>query len=723
MTRPETVPPVANAQPLARSWPDPSVVPGDEARLDVPRRGHVLTTVAEAYGSPIREAVGRLADLLAGENCADARAVLLPPPRGSAAPGVARSDAELSAWTIVSAWVVGVATQALPPTSGPADAATWFLPEQEAGRLAGMLRSPAVREAERGLWRSADPRAYFELLPYILDPHGIGSRLSVRRDPGTLAARRRKRADGVFYTSADVAEYMMEGCLDSLADSAKAPVVFDPACGTGVFLRAALKGLRRRFKGESAFSLASGCLFGADIDPWSAPASAFVLLADILAADGKAHGSPADTWRRLRLNLACMDTLLIDPATGGTRGTGMEEGAGGRLSITELFPQLGEPPVVIVGNPPYADLGSRPDFETLGRTFRTLTTAPRAGSEIYVAFIEQLTRLAAGDRCAASLVLPISVACNGGPQFEAARKLIQETAGRWRFAFFDREPQALFGEDVKTRNTILFWSRDRTDTHAALASGPLHKWRGDRRAEMFRNIRFTGFEGDIRKGIPRIDGQSQAAALQALNARWYHLGQAVHSVGRSCLAETWGADDRTVFVGATAYNFLNVFLRPPTPMDLADGPALSENPLHAVRCASAEDALAVYGILASHLAYWWWRIHGDGFHVTRRFVVEFPFGLDALSGACADGLRESGAALWSVVKDDPVLSLNRGRTSLAYPPNGHDGIRRRMDEALVSIAGLERRFVDELQQFTARTVAAEFRGHGHRNADRGPDAP
>lgn len=730
MTRQTTTSPAAPAPHLARNWSDPSALMDDETRLDVPRRGHVLTTAAEGYGAPVREAVRRLAVLPADESCEEAMAVLLPPPRRPAAPGVVRSDAELSAWTVVSAWVVGVATRALPPTAGLADAMTWFFPARDAGRLSEVLCSPAVREAEHCLWKSADPRAYFELLPYILDPHGIGSRLSVRRDPGTLAARQKKRADGVFYTSADVAEYMVKGCLNSIANGAEAPpTVFDPACGTGVFLRAALKGLRRRCSGASAFSLASECLFGADIDPWSAPASAFVLLADILSADGETPGCPAETWRRLRLNIACADTLLIDPAArapssaGAKVGAGMERSADGRLPITELFPQLGAAPAIIVGNPPYADIGSRPDLEELGRVFSTLTTAPRAGSEIYVAFIEQLTRLADRDVCAASLVLPISIACNSGPQFEAARKLIQETAGRWRFAFFDREPQALFGEDVKTRNAILFWSRSRTETHATLSSGPLHKWRGDRRAEMFKNIRFTNFEGDIRRGIPRIDGRGQATALQALNARWYRLGQAVHGVGRSCLAETWDADDRTVFVGATAYNFLNVFLRPPT-TNLADGPALSENPLHAVRCASAEDALAVYGMLASRLAYWWWRIHGDGFHVTRRFVVEFPFGLDGIEGACAEGLRESGAALWSAVKDEPVVSLNRGRRSFAYSPGGHDDIRTRMDKALISLAGLDSRFVDELQQFTARTVAAEFRGHEHhRSAGRAVGAP
>ena len=121
-----------------------------------------------------------------------------------------------------------------------------------------------------------------------------------------------KRAAGVFYTPADVAEYMVNGCLDSL-DSESAPIVYDPACGTGVFLRVALRELKRRYKEKDLFSLASECLFGTDVAPWSLDASAFLLLADILVSEAGQKEIPAELWCRLRLNLKCIDTLLVDP--------------------------------------------------------------------------------------------------------------------------------------------------------------------------------------------------------------------------------------------------------------------------------------------------------------------------------------------------------------------------------------------------------------------------
>jgi hypothetical protein len=182
----------------------------------------------------------------------------------------------------------------------------------------------------------------------------------------------------------------------------------------------------------------------------------------------------------------------------------------------------------------------------------------------------------------------------------------------------------------------------------------------------------------------------------------------VHSIERINLAEAPSADTRTVFVGPTAYNFLNVFVRPERGL-LHGVEALSEHPLHAIRCSSKRDAFAVFAILSSHFAYWWWHTHGDGFHVSRRFLAELPFGLGAFAAPVKDVLEERGAELWSAIKKNPIRSLNRGRTSIAYTPNGHDDIRRKIDQALANLAGLDETFVDELEQFTSRTVAARLR--------------
>ena len=614
----------------------------------------------------------------------------------------------MAGWAIVSIWVVGVAAKALTPAASLAEAEQWFFGGYASERLTRLPSDHALRKAEAALRAQADASAYLELLPYVLDPHGPGSRLSVRRDATTHSARKRKRAEGVFYTPADVAEYMVGDCLGALGPGSP-PTVFDPACGTGVFLRAALQGIRRRHPETDALSLASGCLFGADIDPWPLDAAAFVLLGDSWGAHEGQCAAPAEAWRRLRMNLACVDSLCIDPVEGIPHREGKHirndvDGAG-RICMSQLFPALERGPTVILGNPPYADLGRRSDLAELGRAYETLAVRPHPNAEIYLPFIEQMIRLADQEICSGALVLPLSVACNVGPQFFTARELISKTRGRWRFAFFDREPHALFGEDVKTRNAIMLWSKTPSDRRPILSTGPLRKWRGDSRAAMFRSLGFTVVDSDIRAGIPKIEGECQAAALRKLSMRWGRLEQVVQSIRRIHLAEIPDADERTVFVGPTAYNFLNVFLRPRQGL-LPGSQVLSEHPLHAVRCASKADALAVFSILSSHLAYWWWHTHGDGFHVSRRFIADLPFGVEEFAEIVSGALSKHGTELWSAIEAKPIISLNRGRTSLAYTPNGHDEIRRGIDQVLAELAGLEGSFVDELQQFTARTVAA-----------------
>jgi hypothetical protein len=373
---------------------------------------------------------------------------------------------------------------------------------------------------------------------------------------------------------------------------------------------------------------------------------------------------------------------------------------------------------VILGNPPYSDLGPRSDLTELGRVYRTLAVKPSRNAEIYLPFIEQMIRLGDQETCSGALVVPLSIACNVGPQFSRTRELISQTRGQWRFAFFDREPHALFGEDVKTRNAIILWSRGPADRTSVVATGPLQRWRGDSRAAMLESIKFTQVDGRIGGGIPKIEGDLQASALRSLSMRWSRLEQAVHGIGRSNLGEMPSADDKTVFVGPTAYNFLNVFFSPGHRL-LHAGQVLSEHPLHAVRCCSREDAFIVFAILSSHLAYWWWHAHGDAFHVSRRFLAELPFGLEAFTAPVSDVLADSGAELWSAIKSKPIISLNRGRTSVAFAPNGQDDIRSKIDRVLADLAALEPALVHELQQFTARTVAATPRRHAITDAEEG----
>jgi hypothetical protein len=727
-------------------------------RLSVPGPGRTVSAEVEERAAHVRKAVHFLEPEFRSRRAEEDFSWIFAPrwEGGHASP----ADEPLSlraAWSLVNVWLLGRLTKAIELSANFLDGEAWFAGNHrlELPSLARHIQADAAGRALRSLSRLSFDADLLELLPYVLELHGPGSRLSVMRDPTTRTAREAKRKSGIFYTPADVAEYMATGVLAG-RESPGHLRFLDPSCGTGVYFVALLKTVsqhRQNGKPFDRLAFATCSFYGFDISTLAVESSAFVLLHHCLADAKRRSVSPWAAWHALRLNLAATDALKLQAGT--TRGAYTEAAAhrqalrdrlldssGGevRPSIEHLpaggqqptlfgllsaepgfpclgaiFPEAEEGFDVMIGNPPYADLGQRDDLHIIEREYSSLREGQPTSANLFPLFIEMMWRVTRPGHNTSAVVVPLSIAYHQGPQYKACRHAMASHGGRWRCAFFDREPHALFGEDVKTRNAILFRSELPADpprqSTSLFETGPLRKWTSRTRDQLFSSITFTPLQRvNLDEGLPKLCGPEQATAYSALVARLDSL-RTICDRCRTCQPReaTLTADCPRVFVASTAYNFLNVFRS--ITQDPESRHPLSENTVHCLEFTKEETAEIAFAILSSRLTFWLWHVQCDGFHVGAWFIQNLPFGRASFNSEQTDSLQKVGRSLWRELQRHRIVSLNRGKQTIAYRSLACEKERDAIDDILLDAAKLPKRFKSTLREYVKTVVVVDENDH------------
>jgi hypothetical protein len=586
--------------------------------------------------------------------------------------------ARRSAWALVGEWLVAASVQAPCVGQGLAAAHEWFW--QGSGREAGA--APDVVVAIE-LGNAVELRA---LLPYLLDPMAAATRRDVLNAQSTDLERRTRKASGVYYTPGDVAYLMVERVLSSDAGTDD-DLWIDPAHGSGVFLRAAFCALGGRPE-------AADRIYGVDIDPFAAEAASFVLTAEDIARNPDG-GAPWERWHRFRRNLATGDALLIDTGASpdeptlcfDTRTDSIDGHPLGRFEpwrLQAVFPETaGRGFARVVANPPYARLQRGAAAVHVPQLH--VVTGRGAGADISPVFVELAANILS-EGGALAVVLPLSMVSSSRAPFPQLRKYLAEQRGWLEFLSFDRVPDALFGDDIKTRNAIVHLDRS---ARSALTVSPLYRWTSRTRETALADIpvvSVTGVAG-VPETIPKIGSEWERELLLACGTSRRYLE---HWQSRRCqmplerLTRTVeDVQSDVLALAPTAYNFLGV-MRDPF-RAVTDGHN-SQNGFSIIQLRSERDASAAYALLSSRLAFWLWHVNGDGFHVTstvhRRLPI--PWGEEER----IERLAELGDRLWKAALEGPVVSSNRGRTTVAYPTWPHTELIDQIDAEVGAYIGV-----------------------------------
>lgn len=575
--------------------------------------------------------------------------------------GFTLSDSDMarrSAWALIGEWLVAASLDVPCVSEGLAATHEWFW--RDSGRALGCVPDVAI-SLDIG---AVELRA---LLPYVLDPMAAATRRHVLNGQSSPRERQIRKATGVYYTPGDVAHLMVDRVRSHEGHAEGAERWLDPAHGSGVFLRAVFSALGRG-------SDAADRIYGVDLDPIAAETASFVLTAEDLAHNSS-NAAPWERWHRFRRNLATGDALLIDTLSFVPAMLSSEDAApldGHPLGSIEpwrlqtVFPETTESGFArVVANPPYAPLQRTAASSYIPRLHRV--TGRSARQDISPIFVELCSNILSDDG-ALAIVMPLSIVTSTRPPFPELRQHLADQPGLLELLSFDRAPDALFGDDIKTRNAIVHMNRRGCDD---LVTSPLYRWTSRNRANALGSIPIVSVAevSGVPETIPKVGTEWERELLQACG-NWRRYLADWHTRRRLLsleIATREVSDNPThmLALAPTAYNFLNTIREPLCAV--ADGHD-SQNGFAVLTFSSEQQASAAYALLSSHLAFWLWHVTGDGFHVTNALLSRLPVPLDDQGDeARVERLAELGDSLWKTAQVRPVRSTNRGRTTVSYP--------------------------------------------------------
>lgn len=616
------------------------------------------------------------------------RALYEPTRRGLGFTVRAEDTDRRAAWAILGEWLVAASVGSSCASEGLLAAHEWFWTGSD--RTLGSAPSTVP---DLGL---SGPHEIRALMPYLLDTMAAATRRDVLRAPDAAGDRHRRKTSGVFYTPGDVAQLMVDRVLAAGGPAGGARYL-DPAHGSGVFLRAILSATA---DDESARQR----IYGIDIDPMAAETASFVLTAEDIAL--RPTGAPPwHRWHQFRRNLATGDALLLD-AKGREQqmaapGEDAPLGARDPWRIPDVFPEIPDGKFArIVANPPFAPL--RPSVASRHLAALRPVTGMRAARDISPSFVELCLDLLHGNG-AMAVVMPLSVVASQRAPYPDLRERLVTEPGKLEFNSFDRVPDALFGDDVKTRNAIIYLDKvARPD----LLSSPLYRWTSRSRSTALASVPTVSIQGlpDVPQLMPKIGTTWERRLLQACMKRGSTLSHWVSAQRSLPLGAVSLVRDEeaaaVIAIAPTAYNFLGVVRDPARAV--TDGHD-SSNGFLQLTFASETHASAAYALLSSRLAFWMWNVLGDGFHVTGELVRRLP--VPVCDAASVVRLAVLGDRLWKAALEHPKASTNSGRTSISYPAWMHTELIDAIDAECAAFMNFE--FGNSLSKWYERLVIVD----------------
>jgi methylase of polypeptide subunit release factors len=583
----------------------------------------------------------------------------------------------LSSAALILNWLVGQSTGCLKADSTLSEAERWCLgPEAGTFLLSENLPAHVQSSVLSPLANLDYGPTFLDILPYAAEVFETSE--EILKAYGV--SRKSKKAAGIFYTPSDVADYVISRLANAQSNETE-HTWLDPACGTGCFLLSALYKAAERKElppGGAAFNFAVNSLYGVDISPVALQSAAYTIVLATMQDGLKEAGS-------LRRCLSLFGKNLI--VTDATRLKSKKD-------LGSLSPSLTIGVDFIVSNPPYVKRKTS-GSEYQGSLFSDENGGEEESESLYLRFIRMMPLLSSERVGGGGMVVPLSIAYNTRQEFQRIRQNMW-SKGEWHLAHYDRTPDSLFGDDVKTRNTIVFFSQEE-GACGKIKTSDLLRWNSRSREKLFAEIRFSSVPQVFRNRIiPKIGDDLGQELLIQINRR------STASLGKTLtrLTADTSFTEGLLRNSSTAYNWLPFELV----TDVPTGDSFTRYRYWASQIP--EESKIIFSLLQSRIAYWLWRVWGDGFHLTDQFVLSLPLSPVSISAPIKSRLETLGTNLWAEMQGNKVTSRNAGVVSTSYCAYLSEGILDEIDEAIIAEYNLPSESLSYLKTFIERTIVA-----------------
>lgn len=593
-----------------------------------------------------------------------------------------RQILNLCSAALILNWVVGRASKALPESASLYDAENWYKEGNSSFYIAKLLNAQTLSKVLEPLRALDYGLRFLDILPYATEVFETSDEILRAFGP----SRKTKRAAGIFYTPSDVSDYIVNFVYSLRPDSPKDDTLYtwlDPACGTGCFLISALYRQaeeQNAIRDEAALAYIEKCLYGIDISPLALQSAAYALVLVCDQGELLKKVSLQKVLQRIGKNLVVCNAMFLKD----------------HKVLSTLVPDLASGVDFIVSNPPYAKRSInhkqvQPDL------FIEAAASDTRGENLYTSFVRMLPSLSKLSTGAGGMVVPLSIAYNTRKEFQRLRQLIR-SRDKWWLAHFDRTPDSLFGDDVKTRNTIVFFNRE--SGRKATYTSNLIRWSSRSRMQLFNSVTFSEIPSSLHSdAIPKIgDELGQELLSQLVRKNMVKLGQAMRRATR-CVEHP----HRLLRNAGTAYNWLPFEIVSTIDEKIVTG---GEEKYTYWLAQPADEIGVVFALVQSRVAYWLWRVWGDGFHLNENFTTSLPFSPYGFPTEARNRLRMLGESLWEEMLENKTVTSNAGVTSISYCPYISESLLDQIDSLIIYECQLPREAPSYLRNFVKQTIVA-----------------